>query len=247
MQDEVIGHRLKKILLVEDEPHLAFNLEYNLKASGYDIYQVDNGVDALAAFREHGPFDLMILDIMIPELNGFDVAQHIRQSDKHIGILMLTARATEEDIIQGFSHGADDYLTKPFRLNELMSRIKRMAERSELLPNQSRPLETNQQILQVDAVSLNLETFQVESPAGFHQLTPLEAKVLAEFLHRPGQVLSREHLLQHAWGIHGNVETRTVDNFILRLRRCLEIDPTKPQILQSVRSRGYRFNRISLQ
>ena len=227
----------KKILLVEDEPHLAFNIEFNLQTEGYHVVPAANGQIALDKYYSSGPFDLVILDIMIPEVNGIKVAQEIRKNDKTTGILMLTAMAGEEDIITGLETGADDYMTKPFHLNELILRVNRMAERSQLFGHQH----GEKSLISNGSVQLDLDSLKLQTSTGLHQLTVLEAKVMAEFLQNPGKIMTREYLLVKVWGINGNVETRTVDNFIMRLRKFVEKNPSKPQFLQSVRGRGYRF------
>lgn len=228
----------KKILLVEDEPHLAYNIEFNLLAESYSVEVAPDGLIALEKYHNKGPFDLIILDVMIPELNGFEVAKRIRQTDKHTGILILTARAEDDDKVRGLELGADDYITKPFLLKELLLRVRRMAERSGFFSPAS--TENRREELQRKlGISFNPETLELLSPSGKHQLTALEAKVLMEFLKNENKILSREYLLSNVWGLNGNVETRTVDNFILRLRKNLEDDPSKPKVLISVRGRGY--------
>lgn len=176
---------------------------------------------------------------MLPGKNGLEVAAEIRQKDKVTGILMLTARAAESDIITGLEVGADDYMTKPFSLPELLLRIRRMADRSELFKRTDEP--TTGEKITFASVVWDPKTFELTSRQGHFVLTALEAKVLTEFLIHPGEILSRQHLLAEVWGLSGNVETRTVDNFIMRLRKFFEDDPSKPQILQSMRGRGYKF------
>ncbi|MBC7658601.1 MAG: response regulator transcription factor [Chitinophagaceae bacterium] len=230
----------KHILLVEDEPHLAFNMELNLREEGYEVSLATNGDEALKVYAEKGPFSLIILDVMMPGKNGLQVAQEIRVNDKTTGILMLTARASESDIILGLELGADDYMTKPFSLQELLLRVRRMADRSELFRPQAKEPGKSEKI-RFEDVSWDPRTFELTSRQGNFVLTALEAKVLREFLEHPGEVLSRQHLLSQVWGLNGNVETRTVDNFIMRLRKFFEVDPSKPQILLSMRGRGYKF------
>lgn len=228
----------RRILLVEDEPNLAFNIEFNLESEGFEVCLARDGKEALDRFRNEGPFALIILDLMLPEINGFEVASIIRQTDKVTQILMLTARASESDVIQGLERGADDYMTKPFSFKELLLRVKRMADRSELLTQGLRPKNTK---LQFGSLTWNTESLELCGPTGTHLLTVLEAKVLNEFVHNPDRILSRKHLLSKVWGVNGNVETRTVDNFIMRLRKYIESNPSKPEYLKSVRGRGYKF------
>ncbi len=229
----------KRILLVEDEPNLAFNLQFNLQAEGYDVVPAVDGQIALDKFNSDGPFDLIILDVMLPEVNGIEVAKKIREHDDQTHILMLTALGKDEDRLQGLSAGADDYITKPFHLQEFLLRVKRMIRRSQYFATTN---ETEQShIIKMGPFELNTELLQLKSPNGAFVLTALEADVLREFFVNPERVLSRQHLLDTVWGVKGDLETRTVDNFIVRLRRFLESDPTHPKHLVSVRGRGYRF------
>lgn len=240
MTEEIL-ERKKRILLVEDEPHLAFNIEYNLQAEDYEVVPAVDGKIAIEKFETEGPFDLVVLDIMIPEIDGFDVAKRIRESDNQTGILILTARSSNKDKLKGLEIGADDYLTKPFYLKEFLLRVKRMAQRSELFGRKDPPTPSAALVLKLDEFVLDTEALTLSSPQGRFNLTILEANVLREFFLNPRKVLSRDHLLTTAWGVNGKIETRTVDNFILRIRRYLEQDPSKPVYLESVRGRGYRL------
>ena len=233
----------KRILLVEDEPNLAFNMNFNLQAEGYEVVPAVDGQIAIAKFNREGPFDLVILDVMLPEVSGFGVAEHIRSRDDQTHILMLTALGKEEDRLRGFEAGADDYVTKPFHLQEFLLRVRRMIKRSQYFqpPPAADDVATAGHILRYGSFQLNTELLQLSSPTGQHTLTALEADILREFMSNPKRVLSRQHLLDSVWGMKGDIETRTVDNFIVRLRRYLETDPTKPQHLISVRGRGYRL------
>ncbi|SMF67172.1 response regulator transcription factor [Pseudobacteriovorax antillogorgiicola] len=228
----------KRILLVEDEPNLAFNIEFNLQSEGYEVVLASDGKEALECFRNEGPFTLIILDIMLPEINGFEVASIIRQEDKVTQILMLTARAAEKDVIQGLERGADDYMTKPFSFKELLLRIRRMADRSDLFSPGQKPANSK---LSWGDITWDMDSLELNSSQGHHVLTVLEAKVLNEFVLNPETILTRKHLLSKVWGVNGNVETRTVDNFVMRLRKYIERNPSKPEYLKSVRGRGYKF------
>lgn len=231
----------RKLLLVEDEKNLAFNLQLNLKAEGFEVICTDNGEDALRLFTEQGPFAVIILDVMIPEIDGFEVAQWVRKTDNRVGILMLTARASDDDRVRGLSLGADDYLTKPFHLGELILRVKRMAERTSFYDKHSDSTETQGQLRQYGPFSLDKESLILQAPTGKHSLTALEADVLEEFLSHPEKTLSRQYLLNKVWGMTGNIETRTVDNFILRIRKLIEHNPARPRYLISIRGKGYRL------
>lgn len=230
----------KRILLVEDEPHLAFNLAYNLQAEGFDVVPAVTGQIAIKKWEQEGPFSLIILDVMLPERNGFEVARAIRATDKRTGILMLTARAHEADVIQGLESGADDYMTKPFHLQEFLLRVKRMAERSEFLQGEARD-HTASSTLRLGKFQLDPEGLTLTGPTETFKITDLEAGVLKEFLSNPGTVLTRAHLLREVWGMRAEVESRTVDNFIVRLRKYLESDPGRILRLESVRGKGYRL------
>jgi DNA-binding response OmpR family regulator len=227
----------KRILLVEDEPNLAFNLEFNLKAESFEVLHASDGHMAIEAYSHHGPFDLIVLDVMLPEVSGFEVAKFIRTRDDQTQILMLTALGQEEDRLRGFEAGVDDYITKPFNLKEFLLRVRRMIRRSQYFLRESH----HPCVLRVGPFELDTELLQLTSPTGRHTLTALETDILKEFMSHPNRVLSREHLLETVWGMRGDIETRTVDNFIVRLRRYIEVNPSDPQYLKSIRGRGYRF------
>ena len=236
---ESTSPKKKRILLVEDEPNLAFSLQYNLQAEGFDITPAINGQIAIEKFTREGPFDLIMLDVMLPEVDGFEVARRIRQTDQKTGILMLTALAGKRDRIQGFEAGVDDYITKPFHLEELVLRVKRMSERSDFFTPNAPSEESH--LYTYGPFELDTEALLLKGPNGQYNLTALEADILKEFINSPGRVLSREHLLEKVWGVQGEIDTRTVDNFIVRLRRYLEKDPSNPEFLVSIRGRGYRL------
>lgn len=236
-----MDYKQQKILLVEDEKNLAFNMELNLAAEGFEVHTANDGEVALELYHNQGPFSAIILDVMLPEIDGFEVAKTIRKKDNATGILMLTARAGDEDRVKGLAIGADDYLTKPFLLEELILRVKRMAERAKIyqdLPQSN----VGNSVLKVGPFELDKTNLNLESPKGSFELTVLEADVLEEFFSNPEQTLSRKHLLNKVWGLPGTIETRTVDNFILRIRRFLEDDPANPKYLCSIRGKGYRLN-----
>jgi DNA-binding response OmpR family regulator len=173
-------------------------------------------------------------------LNGFEVAAKIRERDDQTHILMLTALGKDEDRLRGFEAGADDYVTKPFHLKEFLMRVRRMVKRSEFFqPSTTDAAQSH--ILSFGPFRLDTELLQLKSTTGIHSLTALEADVLREFMQNPERVLSRQYLLDTVWGMKGDIETRTVDNFIVRLRRYLEPQPSNPRYLISVRGRGYRL------
>lgn len=229
----------KRILLVEDEPNLAFQLGFNLQAEGYDVVPAVDGQIAVSKFTNDGPFDLIILDVMLPELNGFEVTKHVRGRDDQTQILMLTALGKEEDRLRGFEAGVDDYITKPFHLQEFLLRVKRMVRRSTFFEKAPEAVADN--MITCGPFELDTNLLQLKAPHGAFSLTALESDILKEFMTNPKKVLSRQYLLDTVWGMKGDIETRTVDNFIVRLRRYLEPDPHNPRYLVSVRGRGYRL------
>lgn len=232
----------KRILIAEDEPHMAFNLQFNLQAEGYDVVPAATGQVAIDKFDRDGPFDLIILDVMLPEADGFQIARHIRKSDDQTHILMLTALGKEEDRLKGFEAGVDDYITKPFHLQEFLARVRRMVKRSQYFtgsePEGDAP---STQVLHYGPFELDVDLLKLKTPSGTYTLTAMESDVLKEFIRNPKKVLSRDFLLERVWGMRGDIETRTVDNFVARLRKYLEADPSNPQYLVSVRGRGYRL------
>lgn len=234
-----------RVLVVEDEPNLAFNLQINLEAEGHTVVLAASGAAAVAKYASEGPFEVILLDVMLPEMDGFAVARHVRQTDDVTAIIMLTARADDEDRIRGFQVGVDDYILKPFHLQELMLRVKRTVSRSRRLRAQESGVTDGEAVrgaITVGEITLDPHALHLVSPTGDHRLTVLEADILSEFMTHRGEVLSRDYLLRNVWGMAGDIETRTVDNFILRLRRMIEPQPSRPVFLRSVRGRGYRFD-----
>jgi two-component system, OmpR family, alkaline phosphatase synthesis response regulator PhoP len=225
-----------RILLVEDELNLARPLQFNLEQEGYEVHSTPSGKEALA-LHTRIPFDLIILDLMLEEMDGYEVARQIRQRDQKLPIIMLTARSAVEDRIHGLELGADDYMIKPFHLRELLLRVERMIERAGWFGGSERPART----VMVDRYEVNLETLTGEGPRGPVQLTALEADLLGTLTSQPNRVLSRGELLEKVWGYHSEVETRTVDNFIVRLRKHFEEEPEQPSHFISLRGKGYMY------
>jgi two-component system, OmpR family, alkaline phosphatase synthesis response regulator PhoP len=223
-----------KILLVEDETNLARPLKFNLEQEGYEVRFTPSGKEALS-FYGADQFDLIILDLMIEEIDGFEVARQIRRNNTRIPILMLTAYSSAQDRIHGFEAGADDYIVKPFHLRELLLRVQRMLERATWYSQQpAREIE-------IAGFKINLDQLTGEGPRGALQLTALEANLLEVLAKEPKRVFSRAELLQKVWGYQSGVETRTVDNFLVRLRKYFEDEPEKPKHFLSVRGRGYVY------
>ena len=236
MSNEAETKYQARILLVEDEANLARPLQFNLEQEGYSVVATRSGKEALA-LQARTRFDLIILDLMLEEIDGFEVARQVRQRDEKLPILMLTARSTESDRVQGLELGADDYLIKPFHLRELLLRVQRIIQRAHWYGASPRPRKE----VKVAGYTVSLEDLRGRGPRGELQLTALEASLLEVLTAEPNRVLSRAELLARVWGYHSDVETRTVDNFIVRLRRYFEEEPDQPQHFVSVRSRGYMY------
>jgi DNA-binding response OmpR family regulator len=226
-----------KILLVEDDPHLAKGLRFNLEREGYEVSLVDNGVSALDLLREED-FDLLILDLMLPTMGGLDVARQIRETNMRFPILMLTAKSTKKDKEIGFEAGADDYLTKPFHLPELLLRVKGILRRWEWYKD---PVH-DQEIFRFGEMWINFGTGKANGVDGEFYLTTKEVLVMKLLVVKKGDVVTREELLEKVWGYDPETETRTVDNFISRLRKYFEKNPQEPRHIITVREKGYQFN-----
>jgi DNA-binding response OmpR family regulator len=228
--------RHSRILLVEDEVNIARPLQFNLEQEGYEVRSTPSGRQALALF-DHERFDLIILDLMLEEMDGFEVARQIRQQDQRLPILMLTARSAAEDRVHGFELGADDYIIKPFHLRELLLRVDRMIERTTWFAGEEQPSRS----VTIGDYNVDLDRLSGEGPRGPLQLTALEADLLRALTSQPNRVLSRGELLKKVWGYDSSVETRTVDNFIVRLRKHFEDEPDQPRHFISLRGKGYMY------
>ena len=226
-----------KILLAEDEETLAVGLEYNLTDEGFAVDWAKDGKEALSFFNSKN-YDLIILDIMLPYLDGFEIARQVRVKSPQMPILMLTARSSSEDKVKGLELGADDYMTKPFHLEELLLRIKGMLKRKQWYKNS---IETSPTFKFGENV-VNFENFKCKSGTKEFELTQREAMLLKYLMERKGRIVSRKELLQNVWHINPEIETRTVDNFISRLRKYFERDPENPVYIKGIRSAGYEFN-----
>lgn len=222
------------LLLVEDEPHIAEGLVFNLEEENYQITHVESGEAALEALEENS-YALVILDLSLPGIDGLDVCDQLREKGNQVPILMLTARGTEQDRITGLSKGADDYLAKPFNLKEFLLRVAGLLRRANWKPP------TESKIYSFGDNTIDLETYQATTPHGTIVLTDLEMKMLRLFFEQEGKVLSRGKILKQVWGMSPQTETRTLDNFVVRLRKYFESDPARPRFFKTVRGRGYRF------
>jgi two-component system alkaline phosphatase synthesis response regulator PhoP len=226
-----------RVLLVEDDPHLAKGLLFNLEREGYEVFLVDNGLSALDQLREKD-FDLIILDLMLPKMGGLEVARTIRETNTRFPILMLTAKSSRKDREIGLEAGADDYLTKPFHLPELLLRVKGILRRSEWYKE---PVH-DQEIFRFEKMWINFGTGKANGIDGEFFLTTKEALVMKLLVEKKGNVVYREELLEKVWGYDPQTETRTVDNFISRLRKYFEKTPQEPVYIITIRERGYQFN-----
>jgi two-component system, OmpR family, alkaline phosphatase synthesis response regulator PhoP len=225
------------ILLVEDEIHLARGICFNLEEEGCRVSHFDSGEKALVTLEvEH--FDLIILDVMLPGMDGFQVCRAVRKLDPRVPILMLTARSEDSDRVEGLENGADDYLTKPFNLMEFLLRVKGMLRRSSWY--RPEPVEEGYRFGDNEVFLLS---YRARTAQGEIDLTEMEVRVLSLFFQKEGEIIPRGELLQSVWGYTSDTETRTLDNFIVRLRRYFEPDPGKPVHFQTVRGVGYRFSR----
>ncbi|WP_372653714.1 response regulator transcription factor [Halobacteriovorax sp.] len=234
----------KKILIVEDEKHIAEGLKLNLTLQGYDVKHAENGIVGLQRWREWGP-DLILLDIMMPGLDGISVLEEIRKDDQRLPILILSAKDATRDKVKALSKGVDDYLAKPFDLDELLLRVDRLLIRSnwsDAEVSSSQEVETFEgDSYSFSTTEINFVKLQATTNGKIIQLTEQEVKLLQVFISNKGVPLSRKELLESAWGYDGETSTRTVDNFIVRFRKYFEEDPKNPVIFKSLRSVGYIF------
>jgi len=226
-----------KILLVEDEETLALGLEFNLTEEGYLVTWAKDGRIALDLFYSQ-EFDLIILDIMLPYVNGFEVAKKVREKSPQMPILILTARSGVEDRVKGLELGADDYLAKPFHLQELLLRIKGMLKRKMWYKDAA----FIQPVFVFGDNEINFENLECNTKDAQIRLTQQEAMVLKYLIDNKGKIVSRKELIEKVWHMNPEIETRTVDNFIVRLRKYFEPDPANPVYFKSVRGAGYIFN-----
>jgi DNA-binding response OmpR family regulator len=230
------------ILVVEDDDHIARGLHYNLEAEGHSVVLAPDGPSAATQLENpEAAFDLVILDLMLPGMTGFEVARRARAAGNFVPILVLTAKDATQDLVRGLEAGADDYLTKPFELDELLARVRGLLRRRRW-DGVPAPAEPPRSVAIGDA-TVHFDRFEVESPRGTVTLTTREAGLLRALLDREGQAVKRGELLEEVWGLRPETKTRVVDNFVVRLRRYLEQDPSKPRHILSVRGHGYKLLR----
>ena len=223
-----------RILLVEDEENIRNVVKLNLELEGYEVVETDNGKEAVRLSKEQH-FDLLMLDVMLPEMNGFEICEQVRLSDTTVPIIFLTAKDAPQDRIAGLKKGADDYLTKPFSLEELLLRVQNLLKRS------NKQVAEESEIYKFGTNEVNFSTFEAKGNQGDFTMTKKEAMLLKLLVERKNEVVSRNQILQFVWGYDVFPSTRTIDNFILSFRKYFEIDPHEPKYFQSIRGVGYKF------
>src|SRR5580658_7250293 len=241
---------MSRVLIVEDEQHLANGLRYNLEAEGYEVSVLETGEAAIEALTAgSNDFDVVVLDVMLPGKDGFEVISEARHAGQFVPTLMLTARSRPEDVLKGFAAGADDYIAKPFDLSILIARIRGLLRRRDWL-SASRtashntsvsPPAPSADVLRFGEKSVDFNRLELRVREQVFQLTLMEANVLRYLIEHAGEPVSRKKLLEDVWGLHEDTDTRAIDNFIVRLRRYIEDDPTRPRHLLTIRGVGYRF------
>jgi DNA-binding response OmpR family regulator len=234
---------MSRILLVEDEQHLAEGLRFNIEAEGHQAVVASDGEQALRlVLIEQERFDAVVLDIMLPGIDGFAVASELRSAGKYMPILMLTARGRAEDVLKGFEAGADDYLAKPFELTILVARLSGLLRRSRW-NEQDLPAAPDAvpDVYEFDGRTIDFVGMQVRARGESHPLTLMECELLRYFVRNAGQPVSRASILEDVWNLHEGTDTRAIDNFIVRLRRYIEDRPASPRFLLTVRGVGYKF------
>lgn len=256
---------MSRVLVVEDESHLADGLRFNLEAEGYAVDVVGEGesaIDLLTGADEI--FDVVVLDVMLPGMNGFEVVAALRRARNYVPVLILTARGRPEDVLEGFGAGADDYLPKPFQLPIFLARLQGLLRRSEWLRGDAAgagaragapragelrgnggSAETEEReeidVCTIDGKTIDFGALELRTLKNTIQLTLMEAKLLRHLIQNAGRTLSRKQILEDVWDLREDTDTRAIDNFIVRLRRYLEENPAKPRHLLTVRGVGYRF------
>jgi DNA-binding response OmpR family regulator len=234
---------MNSVLIVEDEKHLADGLSYNLKAEGFEVETVGTGEDAFSLLVDRNKtFDVVVLDVMLPGIDGFSLASKLRSQGQFVPILMLTARGQAEDVLRGFEAGADDYLPKPFELTVLLARINALLRRREWFhKDRSRLSPRGSQVFDFSGKTIDFEALELRSGAQTVNLTLMEADLLRYLINHEGKIVSRSAILEDVWGLREDTDTRAIDNFIVRLRKYIEDEPSRPRHLLTVRGVGYKF------
>jgi len=231
---------MSRILVVEDEKHIADGLRFNLEAEGHSVAVTEDGEQALArVLSAREPFDLMVLDVMLPGKDGFAVARELRENQNFIPLLMLTARGRPEDVLRGFEAGADDYLPKPFNLDILIAWIGGLLRRKKWM--QSAEPAPSADEFSFGGKTVDFEKLQLHNGEQTFQLTLMEVELLRYLIRNSGRPVSRKQILEQVWNLKEDTDTRAIDNFIVRLRRYIEKEPSRPKHLLTIRGLGYQF------
>ena len=234
---------MSRVLIVDDEQHIADGLRFNLTAEGHDTTVAGTGEQALdLLLTNRQPFDVVVLDVMLPGKDGFTVATELRAAGQYVPILMLTARGRPEDVLRGFEAGADDYLPKPFELSILLARVRGLLRRrrwNEHDVPSAPPAATD--TYSFAGRTLDFSAMEIQAQGKSYQLTQMECELLRYLVKNAGRAVSRGTILEEVWGLHEETDTRAIDNFIVRLRRYLEDRPAAPRFLLTVRGVGYKF------
>lgn len=229
----------QRLLVIEDEEHLAAGLKLNLELEGYRVDLAANAREAGQRLLDPAGYDAIVLDVMLPDVNGFDLCKKLREAGNFVPVIMLTARSAPEDRVRGLEVGADDYMVKPFELGELLARVRSVLRRQRW--EQGFGNHAKAHTLSFGQAQINFDTHEVSVGGEEVQLTQLEIDLLRYFAQNAGRVLSRTELLERVWKLRNYGNTRTVDNFISRLRRRFEADPGHPVHFLSIRGAGYKF------
>jgi len=237
---------MSRVLIVEDEQHIADGLCFNLEAEGHAATVARDGETALKLIlEEQRPFDVVVLDVMLPGRDGFDVAAELRRGGQYVPILMLTARGRAEDVLRGFESGADDYLPKPFELAIMIARLNGLLRRRRWNEQETPPADNDPgrapETFAFAGRTLDFSAMEVHAGGKSYQLTLMECELLRYLVKNAGQPVSRRAILEDVWGLDESTDTRAIDNFIVRLRRYIEDRPASPRFLRTVRGVGYRF------
>lgn len=226
------------LLIVEDEAHLARGLRLNFELEDFDVELAQTGREAFALLARARPYSAIVLDVTLPDMDGFDICRRLRDVGDYTPVIMLTARSLTEDRVRGLESGADDYLTKPFELEELVARVRSAIRRRSWERQQANRVAS---VLSFGDARIDFDTYEVTVRGEPVRMTKLELDLVRYFAQHAGRVISREELLQRVWKLRNHPNTRTVDNFVLRLRRHFEPDAGEPTHFLSVRGAGYRF------
>jgi DNA-binding response OmpR family regulator len=242
---------VSRVLVVEDEAHLAEGLRFNLEAEGYSVEVANDGEIAVSRLLKSGEkYDAVVLDVMLPGMDGFAVATALRKARNYVPVLMLTARGRPEDVLAGFAAGTDDYLPKPFELPIFLARLQGLLRRSAWIAGANRAAgdsgagsarASDEEVFSFDGRTIDFANFELRTRDTTIQLTLMEAKLLRHLIRSKGQTVSRKSILEDVWDLREDTDTRAIDNFIVRLRRYIEEDPSTPRHLLTVRGVGYRF------